>query len=974
MVSPAAIMLFMLKWTEVFEDPEFTLDSLNARAFSRHSNLGMDGIRSVCWKVYLSCLPSLEISTWPLAINTERERYVELRRKYIRAIGSDNGPDPDLEVNNPLSLAEDSPWQQFFMDSELRKIIKQDVERTLPDIDYFRLEKVQEQLNDILFIYCKINHDVSYRQGMHELVAHVLWVVSSESLDVNTESSTMTVDPTLDIMKCVLDPNYVEHDTFALFSNIMKHAKPWYEFSDEATPSKRRPKLNANHQPQLFGRSETPEPPPGKQTPVIEWSMKIFHHLERIDNELFLHLKSHDIQPQLFGIRWFRLLFGREFPMDDVLILWDGIFAKDPGLEICIFIGLAMLLQIRDDLLEQDFAGCLHKLMRYPSVKDVQLFIPQALSLQKQPNAAGGYEIISQNSVLAGKPLPALPPEATDVEHDAQNQHHTHQQQQRPRNDSPSPYSRQSSYQSQPNQHPYSHHGEQSKGHSAGFSSNGVFSQHLPPAALGAIKPVAEGFANVTKNVLESKGGVALNKAINDMKKNTQSYIRKANAQSSSPPDTGFPPNIEQAIASSARGTPSHHPVPPQQKNQSSHVNNSNPDKPSNKKIQLQLGQIVAKALAILDTELVSAPTDDDSSKTKGETQANPKTPSKAALAAISGLEHVRDILLGFSKDLNPDVIESKMLDSPVSISGDISSTESTQGTTSIPSTYKPLPDTPGVAATSGVQQRMPANATTTSSAVTKDSNSSSTIRSGSPALPIQDHPSHERRNPSQILSHSVGVHGQNEQEHRFNSHTPTVKPTSSELHASSPSPPASAAAPAAAPPPSISVPEPVPAPVRAPTPKPFSFDDLIDDTPDESVYSSSPSLSAPRGPGVSGIPSRFKPQRSSLTHSQFSWILNQDSNRALATGLSIAGGSIPSSMSSSSLSVTPKTGIAGAGIGGGMRSSVEIILPSTTSRVNFDPLAGSVDTRVGSGSFAPSSGLTSVISQQRREDDPLRS
>lgn len=63
-------------------------------------------------------------------MNTERSKYSELRRKYIRAVGSGDDQEPDLEVNNPLSLAEDSPWQQFFVDSELKKIIKQDVERT----------------------------------------------------------------------------------------------------------------------------------------------------------------------------------------------------------------------------------------------------------------------------------------------------------------------------------------------------------------------------------------------------------------------------------------------------------------------------------------------------------------------------------------------------------------------------------------------------------------------------------------------------------------------------------------------------------------------------------------------------------------------------------------------------------------------------------------------------------------------------
>lgn len=35
--------------------------------------------------------------------------------------------------------------------------------------------------------------------------------------------------------------------------------------------------------------------------------------------------------------------------MEDVLNLWDGIFAKDPSLNICIFIGLALLLRIRDE-------------------------------------------------------------------------------------------------------------------------------------------------------------------------------------------------------------------------------------------------------------------------------------------------------------------------------------------------------------------------------------------------------------------------------------------------------------------------------------------------------------------------------------------------------------------------------------------------------------------------------------------------
>ncbi|KAI1317504.1 TBC1 domain, member 5 [Mortierella claussenii] len=877
-----------LKWAEVFEDPNLTLDVLRARAVSQHSNLGIDGIRSVCWKVYLSCLPSLEISSWPFAISSERGRYVELRKKYIRAIGGDDEPEPDLDVNNPLSLAEDSPWQQFFVDSELRKIIKQDVDRTLPDNDYFRSEKVQEQLNDILFIYCKINHDVSYRQGMHELVAHILWVVSSESLDVNAEPGTSS-DPTLDVIKSVLNSDYIEHDTFALFSSLMSRAKPWYEFSDERGAS-RRLKPNLTSHTQLFGRLEAPEPPAGKQTPVIEWSMKIFHHLERVDNELYLHLKSLDIQPQLFGIRWFRLLFGREFPMDDVLTLWDGIFAKDPSLNICIFIGLALLLRIRDELLEEDFAGCLHKLMRYPSVKDVHLFIPQALTLQRSPSATGGIEVIRQNNLLSGKPLPALPSPASEFNQGS----HSHQSQvQQP-----------------------------------------VLSQHLPPSALDAIKPVTDGFVHVTKNVLESKGGAALNKAINDMKKNTQSYIRKANAPAQAPSTPSFPPKFDEAISSStARLTASTRARDRPPRTHESRAVGSSHSSDTDKQLQLQLGQIVAKALVILESEFTAPSNGKDSAHTN-ENNHSSKTSSKAALAAISGLEHVRDVLLGFSKDLDPLVIESRMLDANATVSGDTGTWDIIQSTAKQPSTSTAQHDTPTTQVDS-TMERKPANAAT----VTTNSGSSTPDRSGSP-LRISSDASSERRGISRTSSHysySTPLSGTGgDLETKFDASLRVSTPPAAEQYVPTPPPP-------------------------VPVPKPFSFDDLIDDTSAESVRSSPPSLPASRASHASAAStSKVKSPRSSLAHSQFSWMLNDDG------------------------SDRPGGGGGGGAAAGGMSSSVpnhaagaDILSPSFSAapghRMKIDPLAGSVSKRSGSASSITGPGAASLSHQQLRNDDPLR-
>ena len=45
------------------------------------------------------------------------------------------------------------------------------------------------------------------------------------------------------------------------------------------------------------------------------------------DPALHLRLGELGIEPQLYLLRWLRLLFGREFHFEDVKLLWDAIFA-----------------------------------------------------------------------------------------------------------------------------------------------------------------------------------------------------------------------------------------------------------------------------------------------------------------------------------------------------------------------------------------------------------------------------------------------------------------------------------------------------------------------------------------------------------------------------------------------------------------------------------------------------------------------
>lgn len=64
-------------------------------------------------------------------------------------------------------------------------------------------------------------------------------------------------------------------------------------------------------------------------SPIHTMSSSIQHkRLKRADPQLYEHLKQLEIDPHLYSLRWIRLLLGREFHMEDVLLLWDAIFAQ----------------------------------------------------------------------------------------------------------------------------------------------------------------------------------------------------------------------------------------------------------------------------------------------------------------------------------------------------------------------------------------------------------------------------------------------------------------------------------------------------------------------------------------------------------------------------------------------------------------------------------------------------------------------
>lgn len=253
---------------------------------------------------------------WVDILSGCRSSYASIHEKHLRFIKH-----PELLAKlpvDPLADDADSPWELVRKDELIRSEILQDVQR-LPDDPLYHQDSVQAMILDILFLYCKLNPGVGgYRQGMHELLAPIVHVLIQDALDRKTMAAEQEVGP---FMLDMLDSAYVEHDAYTIFSMLMARASAFYEVGSDAN---------------------------GEQNTIVEKSRHIHDELlMQVDPELASHLKEIEILPQIFLIRWIRLLFGREFPFEQLLVLWDTIFALDPNLDLIDLICVAMLLRIR---------------------------------------------------------------------------------------------------------------------------------------------------------------------------------------------------------------------------------------------------------------------------------------------------------------------------------------------------------------------------------------------------------------------------------------------------------------------------------------------------------------------------------------------------------------------------------------------------------------------------------------------------
>ncbi|XP_042636256.1 TBC1 domain family member 5 [Orycteropus afer afer] len=355
------------EWEELFVNSNY-LATIRLKGIN--GQLRSSRFRSICWKLFLCVLPQ-DKSQWISRIKELRAWYSSVKEIHItnprKVVGQQ-----DLMINNPLSQDEGSLWNKFFQDKELRSMIEQDVKRTFPEMQFFQQENVRKILTDVLFCYARENEQLLYKQGMHELLAPIVFILHCDHQAFLHASES--AQPSEE-MKTLLNPEFLEHDAYAMFSQLMETAEPWFS-TFEHDGQKGKETLMT---PIPFARPQDLGPTIAIVTKVNQIQD---HLLKKHDIELYMHLNRLEIAPQIYGLRWVRLLFGREFPLQDLLVVWDALFADGLSLSLVDYIFIAMLLYIRDALISSNYQTCLGLLMHYPPIGDVHSLILKALFLR----------------------------------------------------------------------------------------------------------------------------------------------------------------------------------------------------------------------------------------------------------------------------------------------------------------------------------------------------------------------------------------------------------------------------------------------------------------------------------------------------------------------------------------------------------------------------------------------------------------
>lgn len=283
-------------------------------------------LRPLIWKSLIGFYPLKDLKNWKNVTIKNDSKYKEIREKY--KFYPDN-----------IALEEDK---------SIIIQINKDLPRTRFDCPFFEeknknndKENNYDVLRRILFYYSHEHSEVSYVQGMNEIIAIIFYIFSKDDNSFNMK--------------------YAESDSYFTFEILLEQIKDIFQ-------------MEGINYSQLF------------VTLQINEIKKI---LKKIDPELLNYFKEIGLEIDNFVLRWILVLFAQEFTIDVAVNFWDRLFTQKNKMKFICYISVAIIKIHKNEIMKMDSTEVMEwaqNLQNKMNEMDVNNIVKIAVDIQKKYN------------------------------------------------------------------------------------------------------------------------------------------------------------------------------------------------------------------------------------------------------------------------------------------------------------------------------------------------------------------------------------------------------------------------------------------------------------------------------------------------------------------------------------------------------------------------------------------------------------
>ena len=322
---------------------EILTNFINSDEFSEEiiNNILLHGIpeslpclRPLIWKSLIGFFPLKDLSKWGKITIQKKSDYQKIIEKY-KYYPNEIKDEKHLVIINQID---------------------KDLPRTRFDVPFFEDKNINNEketnydvLRRILFFYANEHGEVSYIQGMNEIIAIIFYIFSKDDNEFCKE--------------------YSESDSYYTFEILMEQIKEIFQMDD----------LNYS---ELF------------LTLQIKEIKKI---LKKMEPDLFNYFKKIGLEIDNFVMRWILVLFAHEFKIDNAVNFWDRLFTQQDKMKFICYISVAIIKSNKKNIMEMDAEGVMEwakQLQIKMNEIDITNIVKSALEIQHKHHKYKSNNII----------------------------------------------------------------------------------------------------------------------------------------------------------------------------------------------------------------------------------------------------------------------------------------------------------------------------------------------------------------------------------------------------------------------------------------------------------------------------------------------------------------------------------------------------------------------------------------------------